>query len=143
MDLACRACAHRVSAHNLLEGCPFCNCLAAPSEANPVTDVEVMRDPLPDPPRRPVPHEQSGDWSEREWAAARAMRIEETGDTLPPGFAARQWDSGAFGDPQKYLRMARAALQAADAAKQEGAATVNPLEGVRQYTRPDGTEVKK
>lgn len=45
-------------------------------------------------------------------AAARALRIEEVGDSAPPGFAARQWDIGET-PREKPMRLARAALTAA------------------------------
>lgn len=44
--------------------------------------------------------------------AARALRIEEVGDSATPGFAARQWDNGSA-DRDKPMRLARAALEAA------------------------------
>ena len=45
-------------------------------------------------------------------AGARALRIEEMDDVVPPGFAARQWDEGVA-DREKPMRLARAALTAA------------------------------
>ena len=41
-------------------------------------------------------------------AGARALRIEEMDDVVPPGFAARQWDEGVA-DREKPMRLARAA----------------------------------
>lgn len=45
-DYACRFCRHRHDAHNPIVGCPFCRCMAHPSEATPRTEEEYAVVPI-------------------------------------------------------------------------------------------------
>ena len=45
---ACRFCRHDQWKHNLIEGCPFCQCMATPGEAEARTDAEMGYHILPD-----------------------------------------------------------------------------------------------
>lgn len=49
LALPCYLCGHESSDHNLIEGCPYCRCLATPGEATRYETKEALRGPN-DPP---------------------------------------------------------------------------------------------